>query len=328
MIRYIYKLATCFTLAIFFASCITHTPPTLPMATPEKDLEAKQFICPADKARIYVYRPSGVAAATYYEMIMDGKKWGALNVKTYLMLDVIPGENTISFWTGYHTRAITINTEAGKLYFIEMKSVFGGWRLEQVSEGEGKENVEKSKLVMRDYDFIGTLNRQPDTLTYINYDGHIKLTFPNDKWRVYTKPNERLKKIWLTPWPGNSAYHVLWAFVPDWPHNKLSMVYQIQPVKGHRLRIEADISLDEYMVLMKNGMMGPDVEEIDSKVIQRNDRRIGVIISKWKGGWWWLSTFFKEKGRFSMLQFNGAKGLLETYKNEFWAIVDSYEYLE
>ena len=68
-----------------------------------------------------------------------------------------------------------------------------------------------------DYDFIGTWNRQPDKLTYINYDQHIKLTFPNDKWRVYTKPGERLRRIWKNPWKENSAYHVLWAFVEEMP---------------------------------------------------------------------------------------------------------------
>jgi hypothetical protein len=153
------------------------------------------------------------------------------------------------------------------------------------------------------------------------------LAFPNDKWRVYTKPNERLKKIWLTPWKENSAYHGLWAFVPDWPHPKLSMVLQINPVKGHRLRIEADITLDEYIALIKSGLERGKDEEIDSKVIQRNDRRIGVITER-LGGDMWLYTFFKEKDRFSFLLFICNVGLFESNKDQFWAIVDSYEYLE
>lgn len=183
-----------------------------------------------------------------------------------------------------------------------------------------------SACALISYDFVGTWNRQPDTLTYINYDQRIKLTFPNDKWRVYTKPNERLKKIWLPPRKENSAYHVLWAFVPDWPHAELSMVLQINPIKGHRLRIEADITLDEYIALVKPGMMGPKVEEIDSKVIQRKDRRIGVITSKREHIW--LFTFFKEEDRFSFLVFICAEGLFESNKDQFWAIVDSYEYID
>lgn len=176
------------------------------------------------------------------------------------------------------------------------------------------------------YDFIGAWNRQPDTLTYINYDQRIKLTFPNDKWRVYTKPNERLKGIWCKPWPENSSYHVLWAFFPDWPHTELSMAFQVNPVKGHRLRIEPDITLDEYIALVEFGMIGPKVEKIHSEVIQRKDRRIGVITSKREHIW--LFTFFKEKDRFSFLVFICAEGLFESNKNQFWAIVDSYEYLE
>jgi hypothetical protein len=177
-------------------------------------------------------------------------------------------------------------------------------------------------------DFIGTWNHQPDSRTYINSDQRIKLTFPNDKWRVYTKPGERLKEIWKNPWKENSSYHVLWAFVPDWPHAELSMVFQIQPVTGHRLRIEADITLEEYTALMKDGMMGTNVEEIDSKVIQRNDRRIGVITDKWKGGDMWLSILFKEKDRFSFLLFICDEDLFESKKDQFWAIVDSYEYID
>ena len=32
------------------------------------------------------------------------------------------------------------------------------------------------------YDFIGKWDRKPGTLTYINYDQHIKLTFPGPQW--------------------------------------------------------------------------------------------------------------------------------------------------
>ena len=178
------------------------------------------------------------------------------------------------------------------------------------------------------YDFIGTWNRQLETFTYVNHDQRIKLTFPNDKWRVYTKPGDYLKEIWKNPWKNDSSYHVLWAFVPDWSRNELMMNFLIQPVKGHRLRFASDISLEEYTGLMKDGMMGPNVVDIDFEVIQRNNRRIGVITDLWKDGNRWLSIFFKEKGRFSMMQFNCTEGLFESNKNQFWAIVDSYEYLD
>jgi hypothetical protein len=143
MIRYIYKLTTCFISAIFFASCVAAT---VPMATPEKDLEAKQFTCPADKARIYVYLLYAFTEGEIpYEIKIGGKIWGALANNTYLVLDVVPGEHIISFGV---RSIMSINAEAGKLYFIETKALAWTWSIEQVSEEEGKKNIENSKLAM------------------------------------------------------------------------------------------------------------------------------------------------------------------------------------
>lgn len=190
------------------------------------------------------------------------------------------------------------------------------------------------------YDFVGIWNRQPDTLTYINPDQRIKLTFPNDKWRVYTEPtNERLRYLWKRPAPKDSSYVVLYAFGPK-PAPKdrsvlsrfgpeVLMGLQINPLQGHRPPIAAkDISLDEYLALMKREMESKSAaQEIDYKVIQRKGRRMGVLTSKGKDTKY-LGIIFKEKDRFSVLAFFCDEELFESKKNQFWAIVDSYEYLE
>ena len=147
MERFIYKLVTCFALAIFFVSCtVGFLAPTVPVATPEEDLEAKKFICPADKARIYVYRlPTSAGSAASMTIDIDMKRWGAINIENYLMLDVKPGFYIIRVWDDTNK---SINVEAGKIYFIEtMMHYSGDLIVKQVSEGEGKENVRKSKLV-------------------------------------------------------------------------------------------------------------------------------------------------------------------------------------
>ena len=102
------------------------------------------------------------------------------------------------------------------------------------------------------WDFIGTWNLQPNKLTYINSDQRIKLTFPNEKWRVYTKPtkpNEHFKRLWKNPWREDTSYMVLLAFYPDWPGHDVSMYFYIAPVLGHNPRIEANIGLGEYLAL-------------------------------------------------------------------------------
>lgn len=184
-----------------------------------------------------------------------------------------------------------------------------------------------SSCLTETWDFIGTWDQQPDKLTYINPDQRIKLTFPNEKWRVYTKPDEKLKRIWKNPWREASSYHVLWAFVGDWPHAELMMGLQIEPFRGHRLGIEmVNVTLDEYLALFKSKMESGS-HEIDYKVIQRKDRRMGVLTIKSEGDMRFC-ILFKEKDRFSELVFICAESLFESYKNQFWAIADSYEYLE
>ena len=173
------------------------------------------------------------------------------------------------------------------------------------------------------HDFIGTWTCQPETLTYINSDQHIKLTFPNDKWRVYTGPHKDLYFLWNRPTKDDGSYHVLIARVPG---IGLFMQLVIEPTPEN-----IDISLDEYLVLNKHRMelqvSGSGVGEFDSKVIQREGRTIGLITWTRKGQKF-LATAFKEKGRFIGLAFNCVERLFESSQDQFWAIVDSYEYLE
>ena len=172
-------------------------------------------------------------------------------------------------------------------------------------------------------DFIGTWTCQPETRTYINSDQHIKLTFPNDKWRVYTGPHKDLYFLWNTPTKDHSSYHVLVARVPG---TELFMQLVIEPTPEN-----IDISLDEYLALNKRTMelqvSRSGVGEFDSKVIQLEGRRIGLITCTRKGQKF-LTTAFKEKGRFTGLAFNCVESLFESNQDQFWAIVDSYEYLE
>jgi hypothetical protein len=189
-----------------------------------------------------------------------------------------------------------------------------------------------SSCATESWDFIGTWNLQPDKLTYINSDQRIKLTFPNDKWGVYTKPtkpNEHLKRLWKNPWAEDSSYVVLLAYYPDWPGHDVSMCFYIAPLLGHNPWIEENTGLEQYLALITM-KMGPKVKKIfDYKVIQRKGRKIGVVRGKGpKGGIIAIWFSFKEKGRFSSILFMFDENLFESNKNQFWAIVDSYEYIE
>ena len=189
-----------------------------------------------------------------------------------------------------------------------------------------------SSCATESWDFIGTWNLHPDQLTYINADQNIKVTFPNNKWNVYTKPtkpNEHFKRLWKNPWAEDTSYMVLLAFYPGWPKYDISMYFYIAPVLGHNPWIEINTGLEQYLALMTR-KIGSEVEnKVDSEVIQRKGRRIGIVRGKGpKGGIISIWFCFNEKGRFSAILFMFDENVFESNKNQFWAIVDSYEYIE
>jgi hypothetical protein len=141
-----HKTITISIIGCIMAFMLTACAPSLTMAPLDRDLAAKRFESPPDKARIYVYRPSKMAAALVaYEVMMDGKTWGALNIDNYLYLDVSPGKHIVSLSS---LAVVEIEAEAGHIYFLEMYPGMTKFVLRQVSEEKGKASVKKSKLVM------------------------------------------------------------------------------------------------------------------------------------------------------------------------------------
>ena len=60
--------------------------------------------------------------------------------------------------------------------------------------------------------------RQPGTSTYISPEHNIKVTFPNNEWRIYTGPEEGssiVKKSWRKYRSEYEMYHGLMAIHPD-----------------------------------------------------------------------------------------------------------------
>jgi hypothetical protein len=183
-----------------------------------------------------------------------------------------------------------------------------------------------TSCVPKSYDFIGTWNRQPDNLTYINHDKHIKLTFPNTRWKIYTSPNElpdyQLRKDWLKPTEENPNYRILLAMIPD-----IGMIMQLNIQD-----MESEVTLEEFVAIQKVGFdMNPDklsdLSEYNSEVIERHSKKIGVLQIKMTS-LKILSVIFQEERRFTILMFLCPEGLFESKKDQFWSIIDSYEYIE
>jgi len=185
------------------------------------------------------------------------------------------------------------------------------------------------------YNFIGhwaqkaeplTYDNQDQRITYVNHDQQMKITFPDDQWQVYTKPtNDYLKAAWKTPTKKKPAYLVMIA-----EHTQPGMNVQIEvdPVSDNMV-------LEDYMAIHEQRLEKVrGIEVLSNYPTECGGRLIGVNVVKGTaetrgtGGMKMITAIFEEEKRFTLLTLATPESNFESGKEQFWAIVDSYEYLE
>jgi hypothetical protein len=123
---------------------------SVPMAPPEQDTAAKSFATKPGKANIYVYRNETMGAAIKMPVALNGKLVGDTASKTYLLLEVAPGQHTVTSKTE-NDSTVTVNAAAGRNYFlwqeVKMGLVVARSNLQQVDEKTGRAGVEECKLI-------------------------------------------------------------------------------------------------------------------------------------------------------------------------------------
>ncbi|HXH64023.1 MAG TPA: DUF2846 domain-containing protein [Mariprofundaceae bacterium] len=122
---------------------------TVPMASLDKDNQAKTFQAPPQASRIYIYRNENMGGAIPMAVSVDGKTVGQTGPKTYFMLDVAPGKHRIESLTE-NVASLTLNTEQGKSYYVWQEVKMGLWSarsaLHEVSAAQGQKGVMECKL--------------------------------------------------------------------------------------------------------------------------------------------------------------------------------------
>lgn len=120
------------------------------MASPDKDIAAKSFAVKADKANIYVYRNESMGAAIKMPVIMDGKLIGDTAAKTYVKLEVTPGDHTM-LSKAENESTLNLRAEAGKNYFVWQEVKMGVFSarssLQLVDETAGRAGVQECKMI-------------------------------------------------------------------------------------------------------------------------------------------------------------------------------------
>ncbi len=175
--------------------------------------------------------------------------------------------------------------------------------------------------------------RQPGTSTYSSPEHNIKVTFPNDRWRIYTGPEEGppyVKKSWKKYKSKHETYHGLMAIHPDGGGiiMHLKIIPSEQPVFKRKLEDLMAPMRDVYEMRLQQ--QGGRLDSFESKVIQRQNRRMAVAELQYYAQKDFMSLLaaIKERDRCVWFEFNCEKGNYESKKGEFWNIIDSYERIE
>lgn len=139
------KLLVFWLMLMSLAGCQTAT-----LQSDGGDIDAKRFATEPGKAKVYVYRSSGLAGAARIEPVfIDGRMLGQNGSGTFLVTDVDAGHHTVATTAS----TITINAEVGSTYFVKQEhSAWGPTSaLKRVTEGEGRKGVSACKRAVAVY---------------------------------------------------------------------------------------------------------------------------------------------------------------------------------
>jgi hypothetical protein len=104
---------------------------------------------PADKAMIYVLRPTMIGFKINSKLAVDGNWMGVNRGKTYFYFPVEPGERYFCS-ESENQDYLALNVEAGKTYFLQQKVEAGLWKartnLVVMTEAEGRKKLEDVHL--------------------------------------------------------------------------------------------------------------------------------------------------------------------------------------
>jgi hypothetical protein len=122
---------------------------TVPMASPERDRQAKSFVVKPDMSNIYIYRNESMGAAIKMPVVVDHYDVGDTAAKTYLLVETNPGRHTI-ISKAENDSILEVNTQPGSNYFVwqevKMGLMYARSKLQLVDEATGKAGVEECEL--------------------------------------------------------------------------------------------------------------------------------------------------------------------------------------
>lgn len=181
------------------------------------------------------------------------------------------------------------------------------------------------------YNYISAKDQQTETNnTYTSNEQQIRLTFPSHKWQLYTDQGtspQVIGSIWKNPRYDGDSYNAAIAINPD--GGVIIMHLKIIPSKNPIFKDRFENMMAHLGDAMKFKIQstGGQVDNFSSKMIQRNNQEMAVAELTYyeQKAFTSLLVLLKEKDRLVLFEFYCLRDYFESYKNEFWWIVDSYE---
>lgn len=123
---------------------------SVPMATPEEDAKAKEFVAVSGKSNIYIYRNESLGAAVKMPVLIDGVSVGDTVADSYILRTMDPGKHTI-LSKGENDSTLELDAKANTNYYVWQEIKMGVFsarsNLHNVDDATGKAAVSECKLI-------------------------------------------------------------------------------------------------------------------------------------------------------------------------------------
>ncbi|HSN91946.1 MAG TPA: hypothetical protein VLS93_12015 [Anaeromyxobacteraceae bacterium] len=127
---------------------------SVPMAPPERDLAAKQFLPTPGKANLYVFRDETFGAAVKMSLVLDGRMFGDTAARTFLLTTVDPGRHVLVSKAENDAR-LEFDAAPGANVFVwqevKMGVLMARSKLHLIDEASGRERVNSCKLAIGEF---------------------------------------------------------------------------------------------------------------------------------------------------------------------------------
>lgn len=135
--------------SLLLVSLVASACASVPMASPELDRSAKEFLTTPDKANLYVFRDESFGAAMKMSVMLDGRPLGDTAAKTFLLASIEPGPHAL-FSKAENDARLEFTAEPGKNVFVwqevKMGVLMARSKLHLVDEADARPRVNACSL--------------------------------------------------------------------------------------------------------------------------------------------------------------------------------------